>query len=88
MLKLQFADNIYVGIKGEFPTFLPPYTPPNVVGSAETGYFQHSSFLAGGMVTSAGLIKVKEGQIRSISPLSGHYRTSHDVCFSLISQDC
>lgn len=48
------------------------------IGIKETGYFQHSSFLAGGVVTSAGLIKVKNGQIRSISPLSGHYRTSVD----------
>jgi len=42
----------------------------------ETGNFQHSSFLSGGMVTSAGLIKVKDGQLRRLSPLSGHYRTS------------
>lgn len=28
------------------------------------------------MVTSAGLISVKEGVIHTLSPLSGHYRTS------------
>ncbi|KAG2023584.1 hypothetical protein CC2G_001219 [Coprinopsis cinerea AmutBmut pab1-1] len=48
------------------------------VGIKETGNFQHSSFLAGGLATSAGLIKVKDGQIYNLSPLSGHYRTSVD----------
>lgn len=40
----------------------------------DPGTFQHSSFLAGGLVTSAGLISVKEGVIHTLSPLSGHYR--------------
>jgi len=48
------------------------------IGIKETGAFQHSSFTAGGIVTSAGLITVKQGQIRTLSPLSGHYRTSID----------
>ncbi|KAJ3721494.1 hypothetical protein F5878DRAFT_648982 [Lentinula raphanica] len=30
--------------------------------------------LAGGIVTSAGLISVKDGLIHTLSPLSGHYR--------------
>lgn len=38
------------------------------------GVFQHSSFLGGARVTSAGLIKIKQGSIVAISPLSGHYR--------------
>ena len=38
------------------------------------GSFQHSSFLGGGVVTSAGLISVKDGLIHTLSPLSGHYR--------------
>lgn len=46
------------------------------VGLKETGYFQHSSFTSGGLVTSAGLIEVKDGLVTSLSPLSGHYRTS------------
>ncbi|KAG8754118.1 hypothetical protein FRC14_005371 [Serendipita sp. 396] len=46
------------------------------VGIKETGYFQHSSPTAGGLVTSAGLIKVENGLVTSLSPLSGHYRTS------------
>ncbi|KAF7436724.1 hypothetical protein PC9H_003557 [Pleurotus ostreatus] len=46
------------------------------IGIKETGEFQHSSFLGGGLVTSAGLISVKDGLIHTLSPLSGHYRTS------------
>ncbi|KAF4573001.1 hypothetical protein EYR36_007511 [Pleurotus pulmonarius] len=46
------------------------------IGIKETGGFQHSSFLGGGLVTSAGLISVKDGLIHTLSPLSGHYRTS------------
>lgn len=49
------------------------------IGIKETGKFQHSSFLYGSRVTSAGLIKVKQGQLRSLSPLSGHYRAGTAV---------
>lgn len=45
------------------------------IGIKDTGTFQHSSFLSGGLVASAGLIKVNQGLITSLSPLSGHYRT-------------
>lgn len=44
------------------------------IGIKTTGRFQHSSFLGGGRVTSAGLLKVRDGQLVSLSPLSGHYR--------------
>ncbi|KAL0951312.1 hypothetical protein HGRIS_008018 [Hohenbuehelia grisea] len=44
------------------------------VGIKVTGEFQHSSFLSGGLVTSAGLVSVKHGMLHTISPLSGHYR--------------
>lgn len=44
------------------------------VGIKQSGSFQHSSFLHGSRISSAGLIKVKHGQLRSLSPLSGHYR--------------
>ncbi|QRW00347.1 hypothetical protein RhiJN_28365 [Ceratobasidium sp. AG-Ba] len=46
------------------------------IGIKETGAFQHSSFTAGGLISSAGLITVKSGRIHKLSPLSGHYRTS------------
>ncbi|KAI9726249.1 MAG: hypothetical protein M1834_009078 [Cirrosporium novae-zelandiae] len=44
------------------------------VGIKQSGSFQHSSFLQGSRIAAAGLIKVKNGQLRSLSPLSGHYR--------------
>ncbi|KAL5495294.1 hypothetical protein ACEPAI_757 [Sanghuangporus weigelae] len=44
------------------------------IGIKDTGTFQHSSFLAGGLVISAGLISVHKGLIHKLSPLSGHYR--------------
>ncbi|KAJ3486107.1 hypothetical protein NLG97_g6678 [Lecanicillium saksenae] len=44
------------------------------VGLKESGSFQHSSFLQGGRISAAGLIKIKNGRLQSLSPLSGHYR--------------
>ncbi|KAL9082115.1 MAG: hypothetical protein Q9159_006706 [Coniocarpon cinnabarinum] len=44
------------------------------IGIKQSGAFQHSSFLQGSRVAAAGLIKVKDGQLRRLSPLSGHYR--------------
>ena len=43
------------------------------IGIKQSGAFQHSSFLRGARVAAAGLIKVKRGQLRKLSPLSGHY---------------
>jgi hypothetical protein len=43
------------------------------IGIKQSGAFQHSSFLKGARIFAAGLIKIKHGQIRSLSPLSGHY---------------
>jgi hypothetical protein len=43
------------------------------VGIKQSGAFQHSSFLRGARVAAAGLIKIKRGQLRKLSPLSGHY---------------
>ncbi|GAA6043737.1 hypothetical protein JCM8097_000501 [Rhodosporidiobolus ruineniae] len=53
------------------------------VGIKKTGQFQHSSFLYGARVTSAGLIKASHGHLTSLSPLSGHYRagTMHFKAF-------
>lgn len=44
------------------------------IGYKQSGSFQHSSFLHGSRILAAGLIKVKDGQLRRLSPLSGHYR--------------
>lgn len=43
------------------------------IGIKQSGAFQHSSFLRGARVSAAGLIKIKNGQLRQLSPLSGHY---------------
>ncbi|KAK7750080.1 hypothetical protein SLS62_007948 [Diatrype stigma] len=44
------------------------------VGIKASGAFQHSSFLHGSRISAAGLIKIKNGRLASLSPLSGHYR--------------
>lgn len=44
------------------------------VGIKDSGAFQHSSFLQGSRISAAGLIKIKNGRLTSLSPLSGHYR--------------
>jgi hypothetical protein len=44
------------------------------VGIKQSGAFQHSSFLHGSRISAAGLIKIKNGRISKLSPLSGHYR--------------
>jgi hypothetical protein len=49
------------------------------IGIKGTGSFQHSSFLGGGIVSAAGLISVRAGIVYTLSPLSGHYRTTIQV---------
>ncbi|RFN55367.1 hypothetical protein FIE12Z_403 [Fusarium flagelliforme] len=44
------------------------------IGIKDSGAFQHSSFLQGSRISAAGLIKIKNGRLSSLSPLSGHYR--------------
>ncbi|CAI7612728.1 unnamed protein product [Penicillium viridicatum] len=44
------------------------------IGIKKSGAFQHSSFLRGARIAAAGMIKIKHGQLRSLAPLSGHYR--------------
>jgi hypothetical protein len=44
------------------------------IGIKQSGAFQHSSFLHGARISSAGLVRIKDGQLRRLSPLSGHYR--------------
>jgi hypothetical protein len=44
------------------------------IGIKQSGAFQHSSFLHGARISAAGLIRIKDGQLRRLSPLSGHYR--------------
>jgi hypothetical protein len=44
------------------------------IGIKQTGTFQHSSFLQGARILAAGVIQIENGQLRKLSPLSGHYR--------------
>ncbi|CAK7229484.1 hypothetical protein SCUCBS95973_007238 [Sporothrix curviconia] len=44
------------------------------VGLKDSGTFQHSSFLQGARISAAGLIKIRNGRLMALSPLSGHYR--------------
>ncbi|KAJ6086294.1 hypothetical protein N7486_010575 [Penicillium sp. IBT 16267x] len=44
------------------------------IGIKEPGAFQHSSFLRGGRIAAAGKLKIRHGQLKSVAPLSGHYR--------------
>lgn len=44
------------------------------IGIKEPGAFQHSSFLRGGRIAAAGMLKIRHGKLRSLAPLSGHYR--------------
>jgi hypothetical protein len=44
------------------------------VGLKASGAFQHSSFLQGSRISAAGTIKIKDGKLDSLAPLSGHYR--------------
>jgi hypothetical protein len=44
------------------------------IGIKQSGAFQHSSFMHGSRISAAGTLKIKDGQLRSLSPLSGHYR--------------
>ncbi|EFW99515.1 iq calmodulin-binding motif protein [Grosmannia clavigera kw1407] len=44
------------------------------VGIKDSGTFQHSSFLQGSRISAAGLIRIHDGHLESLSPLSGHYR--------------
>ncbi|KAJ5651457.1 uncharacterized protein N7484_005180 [Penicillium longicatenatum] len=44
------------------------------IGIKEPGAFQHSSFLRGGRIAAAGMLKIRHGQLKSLAPLSGHYR--------------
>ena len=49
------------------------------VGIKQSGAFQHSSFLHGSRISAAGLIKIKDGQLDKLSPLSGHYRPPVEI---------
>ncbi|KAJ6934767.1 hypothetical protein NC651_009689 [Populus alba x Populus x berolinensis] len=48
------------------------------VGQKLKGKFQHSSFLAGGVATAAGILVVDGGVLKAVWPHSGHYRPTEE----------
>ena len=57
------------------------YIAPKVKGE-----FQHSSFLSGGSVGSAGAVMVNQGRIVKLAPMSGHYRPNIEQFVALLDQ--
>ena len=58
------------------------------VSVKQSGAFQHSSFIRGSRSSAARLITIKIGQVRSLSPLSGHYRPLKAALKHLITHLC
>lgn len=48
------------------------------IGEKLKGKFQHSSFLAGGVATAAGILVVDGGVLKAVWPHSGHYRPTEE----------
>lgn len=61
--------------KGDVWIYASDSTYKIYLGIKQKGYFQHSSFLAGGPITSAGTLIIKNGILLGCNPMSGHYRT-------------
>ncbi|KAL3689999.1 hypothetical protein R1sor_016308 [Riccia sorocarpa] len=55
------------------------------IGKKERGNLQHSSFLAGAAITSAGRLRVSDGIIKRIEAHSGHYRPTLENFKQVIS---
>ena len=50
------------------------------------GYFHHSSFLSGGPVSCAGMIRIEKGRVKFISNNSGHYKPSKDRLLKFVRE--
>lgn len=57
------------------------YIAPKVKGE-----FQHSSFLSGGSVGSAGAVMVNQGRIIKLAPMSGHYQPNIEQFIAFLNQ--
>ncbi|XP_057460078.1 IQ domain-containing protein IQM1-like [Actinidia eriantha] len=55
------------------------------VGEKKQGFFQHSSFLAGGATTSSGRLVARNGLLEAIWPYSGHYCPAEENFMEFIS---
>ncbi|KAJ6316829.1 hypothetical protein OIU78_020001 [Salix suchowensis] len=54
-------------------------------GQKKRGKFHHSSFLAGGATIAAGTVIIENGNLKFISPMSGHYRPTQEKFESFLS---
>ncbi|KAJ6749619.1 hypothetical protein OIU85_000270 [Salix viminalis] len=66
-----------VDTKGKWIFVLSP-TRRLYAGQKKRGKFHHSSFLAGGATIAAGTVIIENGNLKFISPLSGHYRPTQE----------
>lgn len=55
-------------------------------GGYSRGEFHHSSFLAGGWSTAAGVIKITQGQVVSVCPDSGHYQPGKQQMLNVVER--
>ncbi len=57
------------------------YIAPKVKGE-----FQHSSFLSGGSVGSAGAVMINRGKVVKLAPMSGHYQPNIEQFVAFLDQ--
>uniref|UniRef100_A0A6N2N875 RING-type domain-containing protein n=1 Tax=Salix viminalis TaxID=40686 RepID=A0A6N2N875_SALVM len=73
-----------VDTKGKWIFVLSP-TRRLYAGQKKRGKFHHSSFLAGGATIAAGTVIIENGNLKFISPMSGHYRPTQEKFESFLS---
>ncbi|XP_011041401.1 PREDICTED: uncharacterized protein LOC105137370 [Populus euphratica] len=73
-----------VDTKGKWIFVLSP-TKRLYAGQKKRGKFHHSSFLAGGATIAAGTVIIENGNLKFISPMSGHYRPTQEKFESFLS---
>ncbi|KAJ6864258.1 IQ domain-containing protein IQM3-like [Populus alba x Populus x berolinensis] len=73
-----------VDTKGKWIFVLSP-TNRLYAGQKKRGKFHHSSFLAGGATIAAGTVIIENGNLKFISPMSGHYRPTQEKFESFLS---
>ncbi|KAI3924872.1 hypothetical protein MKW98_031123 [Papaver atlanticum] len=67
-----------IGSEGAKWIFVMSTSKKLYAGEKKKGCFHHSSFLAGGTTLAAGRLVAKNGELKSISAYSGHYRPTDE----------
>ncbi|EPS68468.1 hypothetical protein M569_06298, partial [Genlisea aurea] len=65
-------------VEGSKWIFVLSTTKTLYIGQKKKGFFQHSSFLAGGAITAAGRLVAHQGVLEAIWPYSGHYHPTEE----------